>query len=469
MNVAILGWGSLIWDPRDLKLTSDVWHPDGPHLPVEFVHISDASTLAPRLTLVLYEASWVQNVLTLWNLSPIDDLDSARRNLAKREGITTADPLDRIAYVKAGPEPLDQRSQLTSITTAPKRRVVLGQIDAWLSVHGFGAAIWTDLAYTAELGQQDAQGVRGLPTENDAALWLHELVKAGRAKSAEEYLRRAPAQVRTLVRERAERDFGWSPRPIASPIRSADDPRYKEWEQCRTTIGRLDNNLQDIRKYGFALISGLLSASAFLGLLGTQTFGASAPALQMRVGVIAVIVFLIAALFSVDRYYEILLSGATERAMDLEVQTNPPLRVTKYLSFNATRTRSPLVTFVLYLSLLAIAFGLGALMVLRASDVAAQTGATFEAVSVAASRQDEHDHTAASAAAAASAQRDLIAAEDEQSVLPGVQLGLAACFLLAWFYVVLYWYWSRLQIGPRSDKIGRVWPEGPKKVAAPEI
>ena len=45
--------------------------------------------------------------------------------------------------------------------------------------------------------------------------------------------------------------------------------------------------------------------------------GAAAPPLQMRVGVIAVIIFLIAALFSVDRYYEILLSGATERATPL--------------------------------------------------------------------------------------------------------------------------------------------------------
>jgi hypothetical protein len=44
--------------------------------------------------------------------------------------------------------------------------------------------------------------------------------------------------------------------------------------------------------------------------------------------------------------------------MDLEVQTDPPIRVTKYLSFNAANSKASYVTLFLYLVLLAAAAGL---------------------------------------------------------------------------------------------------------------
>ncbi|HOW68396.1 MAG TPA: hypothetical protein P5055_13320 [Candidatus Paceibacterota bacterium] len=50
MSIAILGWGSLIWNPRDLPITGD-WQGDGPVLPIEFTRISDNG----RLTLVIDE------------------------------------------------------------------------------------------------------------------------------------------------------------------------------------------------------------------------------------------------------------------------------------------------------------------------------------------------------------------------------------------------------------------------------
>jgi hypothetical protein len=49
------------------------------------------------------------------------------------------------------------------------------------------------------------------------------------------------------------------------------DNLQKEWQECRTAIGRLDSTLVDLRKYGFGLASGLLTAGGVLGR-GKQVF-----------------------------------------------------------------------------------------------------------------------------------------------------------------------------------------------------
>src|SRR5260370_18415006 len=44
-----------------------------------------------------------------------------------------------------------------------------------------------------------------------------------------------------------------------------DGLAYREWRECRLTIGRLGTILADLRKYGFNLTTGLLTPSALLG------------------------------------------------------------------------------------------------------------------------------------------------------------------------------------------------------------
>jgi hypothetical protein len=39
----------------------------------------------------------------------------------------------------------------------------------------------------------------------------------------------------------------------------------KEWEQCRATIGRLDQRIADYWKYGFTFLTRLISATALVG------------------------------------------------------------------------------------------------------------------------------------------------------------------------------------------------------------
>jgi hypothetical protein len=47
MSIAMLAWGSLIWNPRDLPISGE-WRQAGPVLPIEFSRISDNSLPAPQ-------------------------------------------------------------------------------------------------------------------------------------------------------------------------------------------------------------------------------------------------------------------------------------------------------------------------------------------------------------------------------------------------------------------------------------
>jgi hypothetical protein len=133
---------------------------------------------------------------------------------------------------------------------------------------------------------------------------------------------------------------------------------FKEWSECRSTIARLDAILVDLRKVGFSFITALLTASSFLSLVDPKSAAAPTP---MRAAAFIAIMVLIAALFAIDSYYQILLSGAVERALDLEVKTHPPLRLSKYLSINIQHTWATVVTLILYLVLLSTAGFLGVL------------------------------------------------------------------------------------------------------------
>lgn len=85
--IACLGWGSLVWDPRDLPCRGG-WHSDGPSLPVEFARESGAkkNQRGDKITLVICPES--ARVQTYWVLLDVPDLTAARKCLATREGIS---------------------------------------------------------------------------------------------------------------------------------------------------------------------------------------------------------------------------------------------------------------------------------------------------------------------------------------------------------------------------------------------
>jgi hypothetical protein len=336
MKIAILACGSQI-NGTTLQL-------DGPLLPVEFTW----NVPQRRLLLVFCDEPWVLNVRTPWVMSTLDDFQRTKQDLAERENV----PEGEIGYLKLRINDTHDH-RLTSLHDANRQNEVLGRLSHWGLDHQVDAVIWRDTHASILQGQgpDDAR--------NQVIAHLQGL-QGDAAAAAATYVRRVPVQVWTIIRAAIAVQLGWVPGPADAAITTADDQRFKDWQECRTTIGRLDTILEDLRKVGFSLITGLLTAGDFLNLLGV---GEHVPLSHVRAAVFITVMVLVATLFSVDTYYQVLLSGANERALDLEAQTIPWIRVTKYLSVNATRSGISFVILALYLVLLVTAGGLGLLAV----------------------------------------------------------------------------------------------------------
>jgi hypothetical protein len=187
MRIAILGWGSLIWDQRDLPISGD-WQRGGPVLPIEFSRISRSGERAGCLTLVIDEPHGA-NVPTRFALSPRTNLDDAIADLRTREGTSS----DRIGYV--------------NLVRNTEREYARQQhphacdtIKAWAQAQGLDAMVWTALPSNfAEVAQR--------PFSVEAAI-QHLKALAEPAKSrALEYLRRAPEEVVTPLRKAFNRNM----------------------------------------------------------------------------------------------------------------------------------------------------------------------------------------------------------------------------------------------------------------------
>ena len=172
-KIAVLGWGSLVWDPRDLKIKGKEWHCDGPYLPIKFARISGKNK--DKLTLVIIPN--VDNVQTLWNYMDTENLTEAKDNLRIREEM----PNDK----KIGFIDLIHKTERSQITSEP--------IKKWAEAKGLEAVIWTDL--TSNI------------SEDKVIKFLNDLASK---EKAEEYVRKAPAQIDTKIRRMIEKEFGWT-------------------------------------------------------------------------------------------------------------------------------------------------------------------------------------------------------------------------------------------------------------------
>jgi hypothetical protein len=177
MKIAILGWGSLIWDPRSLKITSKVWNKDGVDLPIEFARISQDG----RLTLVILEK--FKKVRTLWNLSSCETIEEAIMNLKEREGMSLRS--QKVGYLNLKTE--CNNSQLSDeLNHAIKKWAIKKQLDA---------VIWTDL---------DSNFIEKTQTpinEQNLNTYLESLEIDAKVK-AFEYIMKTPEQVKTQFRDK---------------------------------------------------------------------------------------------------------------------------------------------------------------------------------------------------------------------------------------------------------------------------
>jgi hypothetical protein len=181
MKIAILGWGSLWWDPRELNLATP-FELAGPSLPIEFCRVSKDH----RLTLIIDE-TYGTLCQTYAATSAFDNLDAAVKNLAEREGMTrTAD----VGFIAAASE---ERSRLA----VERHPHAVETIADWALHAGYDAAIWTALGdhFRQETGEPFSvnAAMRFLEAleQNDVEAFTHAL----------DYIRRAPPATQTPVRD----------------------------------------------------------------------------------------------------------------------------------------------------------------------------------------------------------------------------------------------------------------------------
>ncbi|HEY4372510.1 MAG TPA: hypothetical protein VGN52_11350 [Burkholderiales bacterium] len=180
LKIACIGWGSLIWDSRELPVARE-WPSDGPILPVEFARESSQQ----RITLVICPG--LKPVQTLWALMDVPSVDAGVTALAYREDIKK-DPRWGIGFWNR--ETQESRNDLD------------GVIAAWARHKGLDGAVWTSL----KCGFKDAP--KTMPTAEQVVSHLKALNGENRAK-AEEYVRRAPRQIDTEYRRAIEKELGW--------------------------------------------------------------------------------------------------------------------------------------------------------------------------------------------------------------------------------------------------------------------
>lgn len=182
MKICILAWGSLQWDPRELK-TASAFESTGPEVPIEFSRISGKDGPSPRLTLVIDETNGA-HCKTSVAMSGFRDLESASENLRLREGMQH---VNGVGYV-------DKQSGKVSFRAKERHPNAVRAVHEWLNTTDFDAAIWTALA-------SNFSTVRGELFSIEASLTYLETLPADNLAVALEYIRRAPEQVQTRFRE----------------------------------------------------------------------------------------------------------------------------------------------------------------------------------------------------------------------------------------------------------------------------
>lgn len=175
LRIALLGWGSLIWDKRpDFDKYHGEWLADGPVLPLEFSRVS-GETRKRALTLVIDPDNGV-NCTVQYAMSTRKDPDDAIVDLRCREGTV----MRRMGFWFA-----DARS-----TCQPP---VPETIPIWAKSKSIDAVVWTGLPTNFKDETSEDFSV-------DAAIrHLQNLSAEGKALAAE-YVWRAPDLVQTPLR-----------------------------------------------------------------------------------------------------------------------------------------------------------------------------------------------------------------------------------------------------------------------------
>ena len=188
MKTAILGWGSLLWQPKDLQFDKEIgWSENGPKLPIEFARISKDG----RLTLVITKD--VKEVKTYFAISNYKTLEEAVLNLAVREG--------------CGRKQIGSYDK--SKDTFSKEVFFEKNILDWIKNTNIDAVIWTNLGENWEVKNDNGEVIDTI-VPHERVDYLKNLKNHKRAL-AEEYIRRTPTQIDTHYRSLIEKELDWKP------------------------------------------------------------------------------------------------------------------------------------------------------------------------------------------------------------------------------------------------------------------
>ncbi len=175
-KIALLGWGSLIWDARpDFDRYLNAWTSDGPRLQLEFSRKAESRKNA--LTLVI-DSDRGTKVPTLYTLSKRSDPRDAVCDLRSREGTI----IQKIGLIN-----------LITEEECGRDKKVIKVIQNWAKEKEFQVVIWTDL---------EASFSERKPNEFcDAALAHLKSLDLEGIREAVKYVVRAPQQIKTRLRK----------------------------------------------------------------------------------------------------------------------------------------------------------------------------------------------------------------------------------------------------------------------------
>lgn len=180
MKIAMLGWGSLLWEGgSEFDKWHGPWKCDGPTIPLEFSRISKKRIGA--LTLVTDESNGSPTKVA-WCLSKRPNAKDALCDLHTREGTS----LENIGVVDLSPT-----------AGVPNDAGVIGCIYAWAKNQELDVVIWTALNSNFRNKTKQPFSVES------AVSYLETLTPDAKLKAAE-YIVRAPQFVRTPLRLRLQ-------------------------------------------------------------------------------------------------------------------------------------------------------------------------------------------------------------------------------------------------------------------------
>lgn len=181
MRIALLGWGSLIWEPGNLEgHMRGGWKIGGPQLPLEFSRKSTKRKGA--LTLVI-DTEHGQRCSTRFITSARRKLDKAITDIKEREGVPS---VESIGFVN-----------LSSGESRGGTEETVKGILSWARKKNYDAVVWTALG----------SNFKNYSVER-AVQYLVELPREGKAK-AKEYIENAPDEVVTPLLK-ALSDIEWA-------------------------------------------------------------------------------------------------------------------------------------------------------------------------------------------------------------------------------------------------------------------